>query len=272
VLTPLACDFTGGEGERDAIDLLAECERRSARPSTSAAARVDTFLSHSPLTSSRYDAIRAERAQVWRLAQRLGVTHVLSRQPLTAAERAELLAGTADAGPGTQHLGGELLSWSLPHRPWAAFARGARTVPDRAAAMIELRQAVRTAAPVVVVETARIFGPLAAGTVLSVDRRADEVTVVAESTGDSILVVNDAFAPGWRAWLDGREVELLPADVLVRAVPWPAGRHVLRMAYEPPGLRPGAAITLGALLLLAAAAGRAAVARRRGAAPGAGRR
>jgi hypothetical protein len=272
VLTPLACDFTSGEGERDAIDLLAECERRSARPSTSAAARVDTFLSHSPLTSSRYDAVMAERPRLWRLAQRLGVTHVLTRQPLSAAERAELLTGTAEAGPGAQHFGGEILSWSLPHRPWAAFARGARSVPDRAAAMVELRQVVRSAAPVVVVETARTFGPLAAGTVLSVDRRADEVTVVAESAGDSLLVVNDAFAPGWRAWLDGREVEILPADVLVRAIPWPAGRHELRMAYQPPGLRPGAAVTLATLLLLAAAAGSAAVGRRREVVADAGRR
>jgi hypothetical protein len=52
-------------------------------------------------------------------------------------------------------------------------------------------------------------------------------------------------------------------------VPWPAGRHELRMAYEPPGLRPGAAIPLAALLVLA---GGAVVAGRREAAAGGARR
>jgi len=251
VLTPLACDFTSGEGDLDAIDLLAQCERRSARPSTNAASRVDSFLTYSALAPSRYRLVMAERARFWRLAQRLGVTDVLSRQPVSTSERTELLGGTAEAGPGAQHFGGEILAWALPHRPWAAFARAARSVPGAAAALVELRHAVRSAAPLAVVETARIFGPLAAGTVLSVERRADEVTVVAESGGEGLLVVNDAWAPGWRAWIDGREAELMPADVLVRAVPWPAGRHALRMAYEPPGLRLGAAITLATLLVLA---------------------
>jgi hypothetical protein len=264
VLTPLACDFTSGEGELDAIDLLAQCERRSARPSTNAASRVDSFQTYSALASSRFNLVMGERTRFWRMAQRLGVTHVLSRQPTTPGERSVLLSGTGEAGPAEQHAGGELLAWALPHRPWAAFARGAESVPDAGAALVELRHALRGAAPVVVVETTRRFGPLAAGKVLSVDRRADEVTVVAESAGDSLLVLNDAWAAGWRAWIDGREVEVLPADVLVRAVPWPAGRHELRMAYEPPGLRPGAAVTLAALLLLA---GGALLGRRRSARP-----
>jgi len=76
--------------------------------------------------------------------------------------------------------------------------------------------------------------------------------VEAESPGDGILVVNSAFAPGWVATMDGRPWPLWRADFLVRAVPWPAGRHVLEMRYQAPGLRVGIAVSLAALTAIAA--------------------
>jgi uncharacterized membrane protein YfhO len=63
--------------------------------------------------------------------------------------------------------------------------------------------------------------------------------------------VADAFWPGWQATIDGQPAEILAADVLVRAVRWPPGHHVLEMTYDPPELRTGLALSgLGALLRL----------------------
>ncbi|TSK05005.1 MAG: YfhO family protein [Geobacter sp.] len=63
---------------------------------------------------------------------------------------------------------------------------------------------------------------------------------------------NDSFCPGWQATLDGREAPLWRADYLVRAVPFPPGRHVLEMRYAPWEVRGGWALTLcGAAALLA---------------------
>ena len=93
---------------------------------------------------------------------------------------------------------------------------------------------------------------VAAGTVLATERRRESIRVEAESPGDGILVVNDSFSPGWVATLDGRPWPVWRADFLVRAMPWPAGRHVLEMRYQAPGLRAGIAVSLAGLAAVAA--------------------
>jgi hypothetical protein len=50
-----------------------------------------------------------------------------------------------------------------------------------------------------------------------------------------VLVARDAWYPGWRARLDGREVPVHRADHLFRAVTVPSGRHRLEFRYEPAG-------------------------------------
>jgi uncharacterized protein (TIGR03382 family) len=61
--------------------------------------------------------------------------------------------------------------------------------------------------------------------------------------------VADAFWPGWKARLDGRPVPIQRADLLVRAVAWPGGRHLLEMAYQPAEISVGISITAAASLL-----------------------
>ena len=47
------------------------------------------------------------------------------------------------------------------------------------------------------------------------------------------LVVRQAYYPGWRAWVDGEEVPLYPADGVLMALPVPAGRHRVQVVYAP---------------------------------------
>ncbi len=89
------------------------------------------------------------------------------------------------------------------------------------------------------------------GRVLRVVRGTERVVVEAEADGEGLLVVNDTWWPGWRATLDGRPVPIVRADFLVRAVPWPRGRHVLEMSYSPPELAAALWITaLGTVTLV----------------------
>ena len=53
----------------------------------------------------------------------------------------------------------------------------------------------------------------------------------------------DAFWDGWEATIDGQTTGIELADGLVRAVRWPAGRHVLMMRYRPVEVRIGAAVS-----------------------------
>jgi hypothetical protein len=86
----------------------------------------------------------------------------------------------------------------------------------------------------------------------------DEETLVeidAYLAAPGLVVLADAHARGWRAWVDGTAVPIHATNHLFRGVRASAGRHLVRFRYEAPGLRAGgAASALGAVLLLALAA------------------
>jgi len=148
----------------------------------------------------------------------------------------------------------------VPHRPWAFFAARARAADTPARAHEVVEELVARGDDRTVVVEAEAAPDTAAGTVVAISRAPEELRIEAESPAGALLVVNDAFWPGWRARVDGEEVPVLAADLLVRAVRWPAGRHTLVMRYEPLEVRVGWILSgLGAL----AAAGLALHAARR---------
>jgi hypothetical protein len=78
---------------------------------------------------------------------------------------------------------------------------------------------------------------------------ADRVLVDVTTERPGLLVVTDAWAPGWLARLDEVEVPLLVADHAHRAVALPrGGRHRVEMRFEPPGLAAGLTISIAAWL------------------------
>jgi hypothetical protein len=75
-----------------------------------------------------------------------------------------------------------------------------------------------------------------------VQESADAVEIRVESEAPAMLVLRDGYAPGWRAWVDEVPVPVKAAEGHYRAVPVDAGRHQVRFAYRPPGLRAGLAV------------------------------
>ncbi|GMU56522.1 MAG: hypothetical protein AMXMBFR33_56680 [Candidatus Xenobia bacterium] len=68
----------------------------------------------------------------------------------------------------------------------------------------------------------------------------------------AILVLSDAYFPGWRAELDSSPVEVLRANAgLHRAVLVPPGRHQVRFFFQPLWLGEAIAVSVGSALLLA---------------------
>ena len=78
------------------------------------------------------------------------------------------------------------------------------------------------------------------------------VEISLETAGVRILVLTDMYFPGWKAYLDGKAIQIYPANYLFRAVLLPdAGKHRVRFAYNPPSFTAGATITAsGALICL----------------------
>lgn len=87
------------------------------------------------------------------------------------------------------------------------------------------------------------------GTVTSADVLGSGKVVVS-ATGDALLVLSHTWAPGWRATVDGRPAPVLRTNGLVLGVPVPAGDHVVRVSFRPPGLIPGAFVSLVSLAAL----------------------
>jgi uncharacterized membrane protein YfhO len=84
---------------------------------------------------------------------------------------------------------------------------------------------------------------------VEVVRRGDsELRCTVEASAPGYLRIAESFDPGWRAWVDGRRVPLLCADVGFQAVAVDGGRHEVRLSYEPRRVGLGlAASGLGAL-------------------------
>jgi hypothetical protein len=94
-------------------------------------------------------------------------------------------------------------------------------------------------------------GPVASGRsagvqVTSVD--GDTVAATVHALGAGYLVVADSMQqPGWSAKVDGKPVQLLPAQEAMVAVPVTVGVHRVELSYTVPGQRTGIVVTGGAL-------------------------
>jgi len=73
--------------------------------------------------------------------------------------------------------------------------------------------------------------------------------IEAENDADAYLVLSEAYYPGWTAELDGRSVEVLPANHLIQTIRLPAGKHVVRFQYRSRFLALGFAVAALAALV-----------------------
>lgn len=73
------------------------------------------------------------------------------------------------------------------------------------------------------------------------------IDIDAPDTG--VLVVNEVFAPAWRATIDGTDAEVFRANYMLRGIVVPRGTHRVELVYRVPLYRTGL-VVLGIALLL----------------------
>lgn len=83
---------------------------------------------------------------------------------------------------------------------------------------------------------------------IRIDGFSDRRTELTVTTPDPvILLITDAYHPGWRATgtRDGVEqrYEVMPADYALMGIPLSAGRHTMTLQYTPSGLKTGAVLS-----------------------------
>lgn len=78
------------------------------------------------------------------------------------------------------------------------------------------------------------------------------LSVELETSHEGLLVLSEMYYPGWKAYLDGREMEIYRADYNLRALLVPEGRHTMEMRFEPATFTQGMVVTLVTLLVCGA--------------------
>lgn len=94
--------------------------------------------------------------------------------------------------------------------------------------------------------------PGSAGTSEVTRRQPSRRTLDVRADRAAMVVVSEAWFPGWHATVDGRAAPVVRVDGIVQGVPVTAGRHTVELRYRPPGLRAGAlvsAFTVAALVI-----------------------
>jgi hypothetical protein len=78
---------------------------------------------------------------------------------------------------------------------------------------------------------------------------AEYLRIRLDTPVQAILTVRDSFFAGWTATIDGRDAPVWRADVLFRAIPVPAGQHVVEMRFRQASAEAGFTISVVAALL-----------------------
>lgn len=219
---------------------------------TQALFNIETSSSYLPAGSLRVAQLQ-ERPQQWsdslsaRLGTRFQVVEEQAASELEKDARYRMAARLPDWGL--------LLVERVDALPRVYVAR-ARCVTDKAAAIEAMRSTSGPASEAIVECGQATLGSgdgAGQGKAELVSYAPEEVVVRATTSQSAVLVLNDAFYPGWRAEVDGVAAPILAANVAVRAVSLGPGDHTVVFRYRQPGLRPGLLIAAAVLLAFVSA-------------------
>jgi hypothetical protein len=146
-----------------------------------------------------------------------------------------------------------------PHLPRALLVPEYRTVKGAEAVLSALGTQGFDPSREVILEEPPPFKPQKArfqGTVQVRTVSTDEIRVEADVASPSILLLTDPFFPGWRAEgkTDSQQAAypIMRADHILQAIPLQKGNHSIRIMFDPPGLTPWLAVSIGTAASMAA--------------------
>jgi uncharacterized membrane protein YfhO len=89
------------------------------------------------------------------------------------------------------------------------------------------------------------------GRIVGAAERSDRIELEVRAERAALVVIRDAWAPGWSGRVNEAAATILKVDGLHRGIAVAAGSSRVVLEYSPPGLAPGLWITGGAALLAA---------------------
>jgi len=88
----------------------------------------------------------------------------------------------------------------------------------------------------------------AAGHVDVLERAPERWRLATDAPAERLLVLTQAYFPGWQATIDGAPAPLVRADYAFQGLYVPAGSHQVEIVYRPRSLLVGGALSLAALV------------------------
>ncbi|MFN8473082.1 MAG: hypothetical protein U0822_12915 [Anaerolineae bacterium] len=205
-------------------------------------------VGNSPLHLAAYDALIADVPELmwWRL---LGVRYVLTKREIQHGALSEI---DRQGDTRLYSLAGGL--------PAAWVAPGVEVVADEAAVRAALgrpnfdplRGAVTSASIAATLGLPTAADPLDAASVEVSRPTPEDVTSRVDTPAPALLVLSEAYAPGWEASVNGQPSPVLPVDGLLQATPVPAGASTVEWRYRPRPVMVGFAVSGLTLVLLLA--------------------
>lgn len=109
----------------------------------------------------------------------------------------------------------------------------------------------RDVAVMQLIDNNRSFVLDSAAVITLVERTPPYLKYESQSPAEGFAVFSEIYYPkGWHAFIDGKEVPLLRADYVLRALQIPAGKHVIEFRFEPKPYVIGNKITMASSWIL----------------------
>jgi hypothetical protein len=216
-----------------------------------------------PLLLAAYERVVGSLRDAPGLAPQFGVRYALTgphfihgwnRHYLPPPQELVTMEGARQRGEGVVELTTAL--------PFAYFTDRIVRVVDRAEALDRLRLLSPT--PIAYVESGDDVPTTASVTMIAatnIGLGRDVLSFEVDAPTPGMLVVNEAFYPGWRATVSGQVLPVERVNALVRGVRVPAGHHRVVMTFVPDDGAPLRWLLLVSLLLSLAALATPALAR-----------
>jgi hypothetical protein len=160
----------------------------------------------------------------WKLMNMYNVRYILSFWPVAFTDEARLL----------KKVGQVFLYENLGAYPRAYLVRNVRTVRtiDEAKRLM-LSADFKPEHEALLYEAVSISNKdSVSGTVTVTDYATNVVEMNVSTSTDAVLVFSDSYYPGWKAEIDGSEVDVFQANITQRAVVVPAGEYSVRFVFR----------------------------------------
>lgn len=90
----------------------------------------------------------------------------------------------------------------------------------------------------------------ARGTISLTSYEPNKLVYEVDAPSDGLVVFSEIYYPGWRSYVDGKEVEHGRANYILRAMNISAGKHIVEFTFDPQSLHVTEGIAYGALFIL----------------------